>query len=363
MGSSADSATRDALVDRLGHLAIETPPFRFPSPSEMRTNRGPAARRRVRRRNLTFALLSPAACVLLLAAADPSATLQLSRDALQAAGLTRSQVVPMAGEARHGATTIRVTGGYADDVNTVVFAEIDMPPGVGLGGTNRSACPPADLATETCQNAPFDFGIYLVDQFGQRYGITGGMGIGVGPYPMSFEPLRGAALTQPAQLTLHMRFEDGANTAHPSPFELVVPLSGRLAPHRATPLAVPPPVVDSSRGVTYAIVGLERSDAYLEVHTRLTGNLRSVITHTEGSSLSGDTYPGVFLVDTSGRWSLPLVVSGPGRATITDSIQDETRIFGAGSGTYGVVVAQVAGNAQPGAAGTVILAQWTVSIR
>ena len=159
-----------------------------------------------------------------------------------------------------------------------------------------------------------------------------------------------------------MLFVDGANTANPKPFELTIPLSGKLAPKHATPLTVPESVVDTARNTTYSIVDLEYSSAYLEVHTRLGGELRNVITRSGTGDMSGEIYPGVFLVDRSGSYSIPVVVSGPGRAIITDTVQDETRIFGVTPGTYRVVVLKSEGSSTPGSSGDVILAQWTVTI-
>ena len=64
----------------------------------------------------------------------------------------------------------------------------------------------------------------------------------------------------------------------------------------------------------------------------------------------------------SASYSIPIVVSGPGRAIITDTVQDETRISGVTPGTDRVVVLKSAGHSTPGSSGDLILAQWTVTI-
>jgi hypothetical protein len=147
-----------------------------------------------------------------------------------------------------------------------------------------------------------------------------------------------------------------------SPGEVLVPVSGTLSPGSAHELQTPAAVVDSRKGVTYSVTGLVASGSYLEVHTRLTGNLNSVITHSSSDNMSGETWPGVFLVDPSGKWSIPLAGGSP-RPTVNTAVQDETRIFAiSGPGTYHLVVATSDNrNSVPGPAWTT-LAEWTVSI-
>jgi hypothetical protein len=76
--------------------------------------------------------------------------------------------------------------------------------------------------------------------------------------------------------------------------------------------------------------------------------------------LHGQSWPGVFLIDPSGHWDVPLASLRP---TVTDKVQDETRIFSvAKPGTYRVVVAQSGDqNAVPGPSWKV-LAEWTVQV-
>ena len=128
-------------------------------------------------------------------------------------------------------------------------------------------------------------GPYLTDQYGQRYGPTGGLGIGAGPYPIFFQPLRGRALAHGGALTLHMPFSHAADGAPPTQrFQLAVALSGHLAPKPLRHLAVPPPVTDTGRGVAYAVLDLRYSGTYLALRSRFTGQLRNVITVTQSGA-------------------------------------------------------------------------------
>jgi hypothetical protein len=227
--------------------------------------------------------------------------------------------------------SVDVSGGYADELTTVVFASIQDcsgPPRCGIG-------------------AP-----YLTDQFGQTYAVIGGEGIGVGAYPIFFEPLRGAAATQGAHLTFHLPTGSGA--------EMVAGLSGALTTDHAATLTSPVPETDSTRGVTYAIVSLSHSAAYLAVHTRISGALDSVISRLG----NGQTWPGVYLVDSGGHFLLPLANGARSQTLVNHEIQDETRIFPASSGTYRLVVMQYpkSNTTPPGAAGWTTLASWTVVV-
>src|ERR1700682_1249382 len=158
-----DPLVSDPLAQRLDHLAIVVPP----APQLAETA---ATSRRRRPRILqgwrTRALAAGAAAALLVtvtAATYPGGLAALTRDALQAAGLSRNQVVAISGSGSSGSLKVSVNGGYADQVSTVLFASIDQTclapdAGCGVGG-------------------PF-----LTDQFGARYDVTGGEGIGVGAY-------------------------------------------------------------------------------------------------------------------------------------------------------------------------------------
>jgi hypothetical protein len=273
--------------------------------------------------------------------AYPGGLAGLTQNVLEAAGLQTAQIQPLSGSGETASVKVSVDGGYADSVSTVLFVSIALP------------CTSGPCSSGTDQ-AP-----YLTDQFGTRYDTTGGVGIGVGYYPIFFDPLSAAAGSEGARLTLHVPIstQSGRSTG-----EVLVPVSGTLSPGSAHELQTPAAVVDSRKGVTYSVAGLVASGSYLEVHTRLTGNLNSVITHSSSDNMSGETWPGVFLVDPSGKWSIPLAGGSP-RPTVNTAVQDETRIFAiSGPGTYHLVVATSDNrNSVPGPAWTT-LAEWTVSI-
>lgn len=300
------------------------------------------------RRRASLALGAAAVAVLTVtAAAYPGGLIGLTQDALKAAGLSRTQVAPLTGSAANAYLRVSVAGGYSDQVNTVLFVSVEETcsppaPSCGIGGP------------------------YLTDQFGSRYEIIGGEGIGVGAYPIFFQPLVGAAI-RGAHLTLH--FPNGNDV-------LLVPIAGTLAPGKAHELALPASIVDSKTEVSFEVEHLLYSGTYLEVHTRLSGQLQNVIVQYPASGtpsgcpvasatatcqmLHGKSWPGVFLIDPSGHWDVPLASLRP---TVTDRVQDETRIFSvAKPGTYRIVVATSGEqNAIPGPTWNV-LAEWTLQV-
>jgi hypothetical protein len=351
MSPILDPLAGDPLAERLTRLALDIPPVPRLLPAPAGPLRRPAARRRRTRRSLLLAGLALAVCLGLTAEAFPSIPYQ----ALEAAGLSTRQVVAVDGQAYDGPTRIVVSGAYADPVVTTVFAEVDG--WVQPGGRSVDDVP-----------------IYLTDQFGQRYRIIGGLGVGVGAYPIFFEPLRGPAAGGGAELTLHLRYISSRNwryvlrpnsvqpmavaSSNAQASDLTVRLSGALKPASARSLPVPAPVVGPGN-VTLQVVALRSTGAYREVHTRLSGDLTKVLRHPGGS---GKEWPGVFLVDSSGRYLIPVLVEAV--EPIGDQVQDETRVFAAPPGTYRVVIAHPSPrDKRPGSPGTVVLAEWTVTFR
>jgi hypothetical protein len=326
-----DPLASDPLAQRLEQMALAIPQ----TPHLAVLTSLPRRRSSLRgRRRASLALVAAAVALLTVTAAVyPGGLIGLTQDALKAAGLSRAQVAPLTGSSANAYLKVSVAGGYSDQVNTVLFVSIEETcsppaPSCGIGGP------------------------YLTDQFGSRYEIIGGEGIGVGAYPIFFQPLVGAAI-RGAHLTLH--FPNGNDV-------LLVPIAGTLVPGRAQALALPASIVDSKREVTFEVEHLLYSGTYLEVHTRLSGQLQNVITQypASGQMLHGQSWPGVFLIDPSGNWEVPLASLRP---TVTDRVQDETRIFSvAKPGTYRVVVATSGEqNAVPGPSWNV-LAAWTVQV-
>jgi hypothetical protein len=98
---------------------------------------------------------------------------------------------------------------------------------------------------------------------------------------------------------------------------------------------------------------------------RRSRQLQNVIVQDQprGLLVSGKTWPGVFLVDPSGKWEIPLATNGD-KPTVNEQVQDEIRIFSTVKpGTYHVVVAtEGAHNSAPGPSWK-ILADWTIVVR
>jgi hypothetical protein len=277
------------------------------------------------------------------AATYPGWLVALSQDALRAAGLSsNATVTALTGSAELAGLKVEVSGGYADELSTVVFASFT----------------PACEGT-SCSSGFGGAGPYLTDQYGERYAITGGEGIGVGAYPMFFQPLAGQALRSGATLTLHVPV--WTEPLGRGVREIDVRLSGTLKAASASKLANPAPVVDAKNSVTYEVTGLYASANYLEVHTRLSGQLGNVIVKIGGGGMTGEAWPGVFLVDSKGSWQIPLA-GGAVKPTVSQSVQDETRIFSVRPGEYRIVVATSAQqNIAPGPRWTV-LAGWPVTV-
>lgn len=326
----------DVLAQRLSRIVVHAPAAPVVYADYRRRTRGMFGQRQA----VTAVAALGTLIVLLTAAAYPGGLVGLSNDALRAAGLSSAvDVRPLTGSGEVAGIKVTVDGGYADRLDTVLFASI------------APACQGPSCSSGLSE------GPYLIDQYGVRYSITGGEGVGVGDYPMFFQPLSGEALRTGAKLTLHV-------PVYTAPLgkgsgEVVVKLSGTLSPLSARELALPAPIVDSRQSVTYEITELAVSANYLEVHTRLSGELQHVITHFGDG---GEAWPGVYIVPSSGAWELPLA-GGAGRPTINDKVQEESRIFPIHPGTYRIVVATSADqNNAPGPSWTV-LAEWSVTVR
>jgi hypothetical protein len=320
-----DPLASDPLAQRLEQMELAIP--RTPHLAVLASSPRRRSSLRARRRASLAVGAAAVAVLTVTAAVYPGGLVGLTQDALKAAGLSRTQVAPLTGSAANAYLKVSVAGGYSDQVNTVLFVSVEETcsppaPSCGIGGP------------------------YLTDQF--------------------FQPLVGAAI-RGAHLTLH--FPNGND-------ELLVSIAGTLAPGRAHELALPVSIVDSKTEVTFEVEHLLYSGTYLEVHTRLSGQLQNVIVQYPASGtpsgcpvasatatcqmLHGQSWPGVFLIDPSGHWDVPLASLRP---TVNDRVQDETRIFSvAKPGTYRVVVATSGEqNAVPGPSWNV-LAEWTVQV-
>jgi hypothetical protein len=322
---------RDPLATRLSQIQIATPTFRSEKATVKPTAQVFVQTTRQRRGSRARAMLAFALLVLGVAATYST----IGEEALRWVGLRASQVEPLTGTARFGNSRLTVAGGYADGTNTVLF----------IGFENIDCTP------------------FLTDQFGSRYDVEGGVGIGVGPYPAIFDPLRGQAATQGAVITVHCPIAGR---------EVTIRLSGTLSPHSTHSLELPAAqVVD---GTTYQIVGLRWSGTYLEVHTRMSGKLidqliaeaAALLPHPGqppspgGVISSGVTFPGVFLIAGSGSAEIPVaVMNGRDVQSELDAHHalDEVRIFRADhAGSYRIVVNRDQPDAPP-------IASWTLEVR
>ena len=360
MINESDPFAGDPLARRLQSLRMHVPPMpAHPAMADRgqvtRWAAGPRAAaplswRKGRLRAGLIAALAVASMVVATAAVNADTIARLTKQALNAAGLTSGQVSDLHGMGEMAGATAIVNGGYGDDVATVLFVAFELPCKtgpceVGFPSTTYTRPIPPNEGLRRPDPATLP---YLVDQYGQHYyGSIGGLGVGA--YPSFFEPLTGRARSG-ANLTLHVPIQSPKGRT-----EVVVPIGGTLIPHAAKVLNPGPGI--SRTGVNYQVVKVEYSGSYLEVHTRLTGHLDSVITKYGDA---GQGWPGVFLIDSHGNWLIP--VTGSGFPTLTAQIQDETRIFAVGRGTYRIVVAAAPSdqNAVPGSNWT-SLAEWAVT--
>ena len=320
----------DPLELRLSELKIATPEFRERATA---SRKAPVfSRAKVRRRG--GMLLALALLVLGVAATYPA----IGQDVLRWAGLVPSQVQPVSGAASYGGAHIEVSGGYADQIETVLFASFSA-------------------------NAACSVGPYLTDQYGEKYLLNGGWGLGVGAFPVIFDPLRGEAARTGAMLTLHCDISLATPPRQPV-HDLQVKLNGKLTPRAAKTLATPAPVV--ADGTTYKVVQLVWSGTYLQVRTKISGKLiddlvakSEKIENTPCPQVCGVGFPGVFLVAPSGKIEIPVGgLSNPDfLANLQrDHVQDETRTFTASKpGTYRIVISRDEPNGRP-------IAQWTVNV-
>ena len=313
---ASDRIDDDPLAQRLAALPVATPVFRRLAATVPQTAIfvGSARRRRALRTRWVLAV-----AVALAGIAAVYST--VGEDGLRWAGLRPQQVQPLTGTATRGSARLTVTGGYADEINTVL-----------LIGRENTDCTP-----------------FLTDQFGQRYDIVGGGG-GPGPYPAFFEPLRARAATVGARVTVHCD-------------QMAIGLSGTLSVHSSHSIPAPAAIVVD--GTTYAVVGLRWSGTYLEVHTIMSGKLIDELeTRAEGlrppskPTLEGVSFPGVFVAK-GGVTKVPVAVLNGrtvGDKLRSDRILDEVRVFTVSdAGTYSIVVAF-----DPNGPA---LASWTVEVR
>ncbi|MBJ7596408.1 MAG: hypothetical protein JF886_16395 [Candidatus Dormibacteraeota bacterium] len=220
----------------------------------------------------------------------------LSQATLGAAGLGSNDVKGTNVKGSFSGVTATVAGSYADALETVLFVDIE---GLPVGHPGQPA-PAISMGT-----------IFVTDQFGQSYREVGGEGIGVGPYPIFFEPLRAAAThVGSARLTLHVPFN--GPQGHPVGG---IDLHTVVRPGGARSLSNPPS--QTAAGTTYAIVDLRVSPRALQVRTHYQGAVvdAAVIASEKAQADAqngklppggeGATLPGVYLITPSGQVEIP----------------------------------------------------------
>ena len=334
-----DPLTQDALAHRLAEMTISIPDDLVETASSQR--RRPAAARRRRRRaawltaglatliagNLGGAALVPGYARTLASA--PGFGL-IAGPALRAAGISAADVVPAEDAVVVDGFTVRLTGAYADGLRTTVF--VSLPGDMGYTG----------------------LGPWLTDQFGERYSTTGGIGLGVGPYPVDFQPLRGRAALDGARFTFHVTLVDSHGHEHP------VALEGTVSAGPVHSLPPPPPI--TSDGNIFAVASIRVSATGVEVNTRITGGLADDAAAKYKSHPmardGGVSLPGVYLVTSDGTYEIPIAWS---QDDVFDNLVKtcadvESRIFAKGPGPWRIVVSY--DDPKPGARA---LASWTIT--
>jgi hypothetical protein len=335
-----DPTDTDPLAGRLAALPL-TPPSRLTDPSRLAAL--PAVRRITRRRQVRRSLAYATAGSVLIGAngvaayyapvyaqmlGDAPGLGLVSGPALAAAGLSAHELQPMHDSSNDHGITATLVGGYADGLRTTLI--------IGFAGV-----------TSGNNGMSIGHACRLSDQFGQNYALVGGWGIDVGPYPMHFQPLRGAAARVGARLTVSCDVTSAGGTIGG------LTLHATLLPNSVRTLATPAPVVVD--GSTYQVAGLRLTGDAIEVHTVVTGAVIDA-----GLPMKSYTFPGMFLVSPTGEWRIPFSGGGDaantGDVLRTKHILDETRLFSSGSpGTYRLVATQDS----PGP-GAHVLAQWTL---
>jgi hypothetical protein len=359
-----DPRGQQSLFQRLTDLEIPTPPRLFEVGCSVGAPaRRPSVRRRLRRATIALAIAAVLVVSNGLAAyfapnyahvlANVPVLSLVTAPALGAAGLSAGDVSPLHVSGSWSGVTVTVSGSYADGLQTILFVDVE---GLPVGNPGRPA-PAISLGQ-----------IVITDQFGEAYRLVGGEGIGVGPYPMIFEPLRGSAARVGGRLTLRVLFtKTGGGAGGEIDLHAAV-LAG--SDHR---LAVPTPQIVA--GTTYRIADLRASSNSLEVHTVISGALidadfaavQRIDSAAQQGRLpaggAGVCYPGVFVITPSGRFEIPTASLGDPFARLqSDHVLDETRLFARSeSGTYRIVVSGAGCSGAP-PQNQPTLASWSINV-
>lgn len=286
----------------------------------------------------------------------------ISGPALAAAGLSAGQVAPLHEVGSAAGVTATLSGAYADGLQTTLFVDVE---GLVSPPAPTSQNPhPVPSHSELSAVRSVSHGMTLTDQFGTTYELAGGEGLGVGPYPVIFGPLRGVAASVGARFSLAIPVFDGFGNQ----LGVIVLHATLLPPSSASDVRSPAPITID--GTTYRIADMHVSENAIEVHTEISGALIDSDVEAQqrlnpASGVGGSVcYPGVFLEDSSGTYQIPIAELNQDQISsrlTSDHVLDETRLFARmHSGPYRIVVSgggcsSAAPSQEPG------LASWSFS--
>ncbi len=173
----------------------------------------------------------------------------VSGSILRAAGLGADTVTPGDSVSTSSGHTLRVVGGYADGIRTLLLVEVDGRP----------------LVVASKQTSNYFLDGYLTDQFGRRYNQIYGPESSVAT---RFEPLTGLSASQGARLTFHVRalMPTWKGTEESARGNWV--LHATLVRRPAHELSLPAPIQDRDTVHTFTSI---RSTYALQVHWTVAG--------------------------------------------------------------------------------------------
>ncbi len=250
------------------------------------------------------------------ALADAPGIGPISSRLLSAVGLDGVGVRALDDSSTSSDHTLKLVGGYADGLTTVLFVSID---GKGLTGDPK-----------TYGTHPGDYGlspndIKMTDQFGHSYDFSGTFG----PTDPSFEPLAWPASEVGARLTLHVTALEAIwlmGTGKDSIIRGDWTLHATLASEPAHAITLPQPV--TTERAVYTFVSVSASATLLVMHWTVSGpsvdEVRSspeLGTPSSSGVMSDYFTPQVF--DASGRvmqfseWGYTWPKSGPALGEMT----------------------------------------------
>ena len=251
---------------------------------------------------------------------------------LKASGLTTGDVTAVDDSATSSGHTIRLVGGYADALRTVLFFQVD---GRGMVGD------PKAYGQSVGDYYPVSDGLTLSDQFGREYGMAGISGGNM----LGFDPLAWPASELGARLTLRITglWEPWLKISGP----LVPAVVGTWTLHATlfsqppSSVVLPPPLV--LPGVTYRVTSARASGDTMSIHFSMTGSVvdqASRLKPLEPSDGLWASYFNIRMFDSAGNevqmsdwgYTFPKAAGSPADGSID--------AFISGPGRYGIQFGQ-----------------------